>query len=150
MASARLRSFLAAAALAIPVLLASGCGSQSPTAPTVNVPFSTTDLRVGTGTEAVTGRMLTVNYTGWIYDPSRAENKGTQFDTSAGRGPLVFLLGAGNLIQGWNMGIAGMKVGGLRRIVVPPALGYGAAGAGGGTVPPNATLLFEVELLDVQ
>jgi len=128
------------------VLLA-GCGSSSPSAPTVNVPFSTTDLRVGTGREAIAGKRLTVNYTGWLYDPNQTTKKGTMFGTSVGATPFVFVLGAGGVIRGWDQGLVGMKVGGLRQLVIPPGLAYGATG--NGPVPPNATLLFEVELLDV-
>jgi len=127
-------------------------GSSSPTAPTTqpSAPFSQTDLRVGTGTEAVAGRTLTVNYTGWLYDPSQAENKGRQFDTSTGRQPFIFRLGAGSVIRGWDQGLVGMRVGGQRRLVIPPELAYGSQGAGNGAIPPNATLVFDVELLDVQ
>jgi FKBP-type peptidyl-prolyl cis-trans isomerase FkpA len=128
--------------------MASACGSSTPSAPTVDVPFSQTDLRVGTGDEALAGKRLTVNYTGWLYDGSRTEQKGAQFDSSSGRGPLTFVLGRGQVIAGWDQGVAGMKVGGLRRLVIPPSLGYGATGSG--PIPPNATLIFEVELLSVQ
>ena len=123
------------------------CGSSSSTSPSPS--FSQSDLRVGTGAEATAGKRLTVNYTGWLYDASRAENKGQQFDTSVGRQPFVFTLGAGQVIRGWDQGFTGMRVGGMRRLVVPPELGYGSAGAGG-VIPPNATLVFDVELLDVQ
>jgi FKBP-type peptidyl-prolyl cis-trans isomerase FkpA len=90
-----------------------------------------------------------VNYTGWLYDLSRPEQKGQQFDSSAGREPFEFLLGSGQVIPGWDRGVAGMKVGGQRRLIIPPDLAYGATGAGG-VIPPNATLVFDVELLDVQ
>ena len=134
-------------------LLAAACGggdsSSSPTAPsTTSAPFSQTDLRAGTGTEAVAGRTLTVNYTGWLYDPGQAESKGRQFDTSVGRQPFAFRLGAGSVIRGWDQGLVGMRVGGQRRLVIPPDLAYGAQGSG--PIPPNATLVFDVELLDVQ
>ena len=138
-----------ACALAL-TLTACGGSSSSPTAPTVDVPFSQTDLVVGTGTEAVNGRRLTVNYTGWLYDPNVAGNKGTQFDSSAGKDPLTFTLGVGGVILGWDRGVPGMRVGGQRRLVIPPGLGYGASGSGSGTVPPNATLIFDIELLAVQ
>jgi FKBP-type peptidyl-prolyl cis-trans isomerase FkpA len=135
-------------------LLSGACGggtSSSPTAPSSqpSAPFSQTDLRVGTGTEAVAGRTLAVNYTGWLYDPALPESKGRQFDTSAGRAPFAFRLGAGGVIRGWDQGLVGMRVGGQRRLVIPPELGYGAGGSGS-TIPPNATLVFDVELLDVQ
>jgi FKBP-type peptidyl-prolyl cis-trans isomerase FkpA len=137
-------TFLAAAVAAASV---SGC-TETPTAPSNYAPFGITDLRVGTGGDAVTGRTLTVNYTGWLYNTSRTDNKGTIFDTSVGATPFTFLLGAGGVIQGWDQGLAGMRVGGLRRLVIPPSLAYGAAR--NGVIPPNATLLFEVELLEVQ
>jgi len=124
------------------------CGSSTPTSPGVSVPFSQTDLRVGTGAEAVVGRRLFVNYTGWLYDASRPDQKGQQFDTSAGRGAFAFVLGAGQVIRGWDQGVAGMRVGGVRRLVVPASLGYGAAGSG--PIPANATLVFDVELVDLQ
>jgi len=129
--------------------LAASCGGGSPTSPTANVPYSQTDLRVGTGADATSGKRITVHYTGWLYAATAADNKGTQFDSSAGRGPFVFTLGAGQVIRGWDQGVAGMKVGGQCRLVLPPELGYGAAGAGG-AIPPNATLIFDIELLDVQ
>ena len=132
--------------------IACGGGGSTPTSstpPSLGIPFSTTDLRVGTGLEALNGRRITVNYTGWLYSTTDADNKGTQFDTSAGRGPFAFLLGAGQVIAGWERGVSGMRVGGQRRLVIPPELGYGTAGSGA-TIPGNATLLFEVEVLAVQ
>ncbi len=125
-----------------------GCGGSSPTAPSANVPFSQTDLVVGTGVEAVNGRRLTVNYTGWVYDASAVGNKGAQFDTSIGKVPFVFTLGVGGVILGWDRGFAGMRVGGQRRLIVPPSLGYGSSGSG--PIPGNATLVFDIELLGVQ
>jgi FKBP-type peptidyl-prolyl cis-trans isomerase len=108
------------------------------------------DARAGTGVEAVAGRTVTVHYTGWLYDASRPDHKGTKFDSSRDRNePFSFGLGAGQVISGWDEGVAGMKVGGQRTLTIPPAMGYGAQGAGG-VIPPNATLLFEVELLDVK
>jgi FKBP-type peptidyl-prolyl cis-trans isomerase len=108
-----------------------------------------TDSVVGKGKEAVSGRTVEVNYTGWLHDPKAPNQKGKQFDSSIGRGPFSFPLGAGRVIQGWDQGVAGMKVGGKRTLVIPPELGYGARGAGG-VIPPNATLVFDVELLDVK
>ena len=125
-----------------------GCGDDGPTAPSVNVPFSVTELRAGTGREAVAGKRVTVQYAGWIYDPNQANNKGSLFDTSVNRQPYSFVLGAGNVIRGWDQGLVGLKVGGVRQLVIPPDLAYGAAG--NGPIPPNATLLFEVELLDLK
>jgi FKBP-type peptidyl-prolyl cis-trans isomerase FkpA len=104
------------------------------------------DTTPGTGAEAKAGQHVTVHYTGWLYN---AGVKGTKFDSSKDRGdPFDFGLGAGMVIKGWDEGVQGMKVGGTRLLVIPPELGYGARGAGG-VIPPNATLLFEVELLGV-
>ena len=131
------------------VLTGCGGGSDTPSSPsTPGAPFSQTDLRVGTGAEAVNGRTLSVNYTGWLYASTQPEQKGQQFDSSAGRGPFSFVLGAGRVIQGWERGVPGMRVGGLRRLVIPPELGYGSQGTQG--IPPNSTLVFDVELLTVQ
>jgi FKBP-type peptidyl-prolyl cis-trans isomerase len=132
-------------------LTAAACSSDdNPTAPTdpsvgLNVPFGTTDLTVGSGAEALNGRTVTLNYTLWLYNPTAAENKGRQVQT----GSYSFVLGTGNAIQGWHQGIPGMRVGGRRRIVIPPNLAYGAAGAPP-DIPGNATILFEVELTNVQ
>ena len=105
------------------------------------------DTIVGTGAEAVAGQRVKVHYTGWLYQDGAA---GAKFDSSKDRGqPFVFGLGAGQVIRGWDEGVQGMKVGGTRRLVIPSDLGYGPRGAGG-VIPPNATLLFEVELLDVE
>ena len=108
------------------------------------------DEQVGNGTEAVTGRPVTVHYTGWLWDESKGDHKGRKFDSSRDRGePFTFRLGAGEVIRGWDEGFAGMKVGGQRTLTIPPDYGYGAQGAGG-VIPPNATLVFDVELLDVR
>jgi FKBP-type peptidyl-prolyl cis-trans isomerase FkpA len=108
------------------------------------------DTLVGSGREAEIGFNVTVHYTGWLYDPSKPENKGEKFDSSVDRGePFVFYLGGGQVIQGWDQGFAGMKIGGKRTLVIPPEMGYGARGAGG-VIPPNATLVFDVELLGVK
>ena len=102
------------------------------------------DTVVGTGAEAQRGNFVSVHYTGWLYANGVA---GTKFDSSKDRGePFKFSLGGGQVIKGWDEGVTGMKVGGTRRLVIPPELGYGARGAGG-AIPPNATLLFEVDLL---
>jgi FKBP-type peptidyl-prolyl cis-trans isomerase FkpA len=101
------------------------------------------DLTVGTGAEATKGQQVTVHYTGWL-------TNGTKFDSSKDRDdPFVFSLGRGQVIKGWDEGVQGMKVGGKRKLTIPPAMGYGARGAGG-VIPPNATLVFEVELLGVE
>jgi FKBP-type peptidyl-prolyl cis-trans isomerase FkpA len=100
------------------------------------------DVTVGEGAEAVAGKTVSVHYTGWLTD-------GQKFDSSKDRNdPFAFVLGGGMVIKGWDEGVQGMKVGGVRRLTIPPQLGYGARGAGG-VIPPNATLVFEVELLDV-
>ncbi|MBX3606451.1 MAG: FKBP-type peptidyl-prolyl cis-trans isomerase [Piscinibacter sp.] len=104
------------------------------------------DSTVGSGAEASAGQHVTVHYTGWLWQDGA---KGAKFDSSKDRGdPFDFPLGAGMVIRGWDEGVQGMKVGGTRVLLIPPALGYGARGAGG-VIPPNATLLFEVELLGV-
>ena len=139
--------------------VASGCGSPnksstssapSTSSPTkVNGQPTTTssglqywDIAVGTGTTAAPGSTVKVHYTGWL-------TTGQKFDSSRDRGePFSFPLGAGQVIKGWDEGVAGMKVGGQRQLRIPPALGYGASGAGG-VIPPNATLIFDVELLEV-
>ena len=108
------------------------------------------DVKQGTGAEAVAGKQVVVHYTGWLYDTSKPDSHGAKFDSSRDRNaPFRFALGAGRVIQGWDQGVAGMKVGGQRTLVIPPELGYGARGAGG-VIPPNAILIFDVELLGVQ
>ncbi len=108
------------------------------------------DVRVGTGAVARAGAQVTVHYTGWNFDRNAAGQLGKKFDSSVDRGePFTFLLGAGRVIRGWDEGVAGMRVGGVRVLKIPPELGYGRAGAGG-VIPPNGSLVFEVELLDVQ
>ncbi|MES2535197.1 MAG: FKBP-type peptidyl-prolyl cis-trans isomerase [Pseudomonadota bacterium] len=105
------------------------------------------DTIVGSGPEAVAGAQVTVHYTGWLQNADGSA--GSKFDSSKDRNdPFQFPLGAGHVIQGWDQGVQGMKVGGVRRLVIPSALGYGSRGAGG-VIPPNATLIFEVELLGV-
>ena len=107
------------------------------------------EVAVGSGTEATAGAQVSVHYTGWLHDATAAENKGAKFDSSRDRGdPFDFPLGAGHVIRGWDEGVAGMKVGGKRTLISPPEMGYGARGAGG-VIPPNATLVFDVELLGV-
>lgn len=122
------------------------CG-ESPTSPSHFAAFEQTDLRAGTGAEAASNTKLTVHYTLWLYNATAAGNKGPQVESSVGATPFSFVLGAGDVIDGWERGLAGMRVGGLRRLVVPPSLGYGDTR--NGAIPGNATLLFEIELLDV-
>ena len=108
------------------------------------------DVAAGDGATATAGQNVIVHYTGWLYDPGQAENKGAKFDSSVDRGqPFSFPLGAGRVIQGWDKGFDGMQVGGKRILVIPPDMGYGSRGAGA-AIPPDSTLMFEVELLDVQ
>ena len=151
--TSRLRTLLTVPvriALVIAIALgAAACGggndsSPSNTPPPPSAPFSMTDIREGTGATATPGRTLTMSYTGWLYDPTKPESKGTQFDSSMN---FVFRLGIDPVIQGWVQGVAGMKVGGQRRLVIPPNLGYGASMVG--TIPPNSTLVFDVMLLNV-
>ena len=109
-----------------------------------------TDVKQGTGQEATPGKAVVVHYTGWLYDTSKPESHGAKFDSSRDRGvPFGFVLGAGRVIKGWDEGVAGMKVGGQRTLVIPARLAYGERGAGG-VIPPNATLIFDVELIEVK
>jgi FKBP-type peptidyl-prolyl cis-trans isomerase len=108
------------------------------------------DVKQGSGAEATAGKVVIVHYTGWLYDPSKPDHKGSKFDSSRDAGkPFDFPLGGGRVIKGWDQGVAGMKVGGQRTLIIPPNMGYGARGAGG-VIPPNATLIFDVELLEVK
>ena len=140
--------------------IASAARAEAPaTAPPVTPPAAAapeaavlvTDLVKGVGDEAFPGMVVIVHYTGWLYDPNAKDFRGRQFDSSRERGqPFSFHLGSGHVIRGWEQGIPGMKVGGTRRLVIPPELAYGSTGAGNGVIPPGATLLFEVELLAVE
>jgi FKBP-type peptidyl-prolyl cis-trans isomerase len=108
------------------------------------------EIEVGTGREAHEGQIAVVHYTGWLYDVNAEDNKGKKFDSSVDRGdPFRFPLGDGRVIRGWDLGVQGMKVGGERRLIIPSDLGYGMRGAGK-TIPPGATLLFDIELMDVE
>lgn len=143
----RFRAILALVVCACLLAVASACGNST-TGPAPNAPFSQTDVRVGVGAAAANGNTLVVNYTGWLYDSTKPENKGLQFDSSAGRTPLEFILGQGQVIAGWDQGLLGLRVGGLRRLIIPPSLGYG--GARQGPIPANAGLVFDVELLEIK
>jgi FKBP-type peptidyl-prolyl cis-trans isomerase FkpA len=121
-----------------------GGNNDTPTSPSANVPFATVDITVGTGAEATAGRQATVAYAGWLYSATASQNKGTQFDA----GVFTFTVGTG-VIQGFSRGVTGMRVGGQRRVVIPPDLGYGSAGAPP-AIPGNATLVFDIELRSVQ
>jgi FKBP-type peptidyl-prolyl cis-trans isomerase FkpA len=134
--------------------LAAACGGEQPPTPEEGrssvSELIKADQTVGAGNEAVAGRRVTVHYTGWLYNETAADKKGTKFDSSRDRNePFEFGLGAGEVIPGWDQGVAGMKVGGRRLLTIPPGMGYGARGAGG-VIPPNATLVFDVELLNVR
>jgi FKBP-type peptidyl-prolyl cis-trans isomerase FkpA len=132
--------------LLLAVGTAAGCGSDPAPTQTSSGQYSQTDLVVGTGATAISGSQVTVNYTGWLYDTSRPDGKGSQFE-SGQFGP--FRLGTGLVIAGWDRGLPGMKVGGQRRLVIPPDLAYGSAGSPP-KIPSNATLVFDVTLLNVQ
>ena len=125
-------------------------GQMPPMADSGISTLQTQDTIPGTGAEARKGQTVRVHYTGWLYDAAKADKRGRKFDSSKDRNePFEFPLGNGDVIRGWDEGVAGMKVGGTRVLTSPPALAYGARGAGG-VIPPNATLVFEVELLDVR
>jgi FKBP-type peptidyl-prolyl cis-trans isomerase FkpA len=137
----------------VAMLTAVACSDSNPESPSPTTPpaaYSQTDVRVGTGAEAVNGRQLTVHYTLWLYDPAAVEFKGRQMQSSVGGTPFPFTLGAGGVIRGWDQGVVGMRVGGLRRLVLPPSLAYGATGTNDGSIPPNTSLVFDIELLSVQ
>jgi FKBP-type peptidyl-prolyl cis-trans isomerase FkpA len=145
---------LAPLAVVLIALLVTGC--SKPPAPSVPAAgaqvasLESQDLVVGSGAVAANGSKITVHYTGWLYDPARPDHKGTQFDSSrTGGEPFQFVLGTGQVIPGWDQGVQGMKVGGQRQLVIPAALAYGDSGAGG-VIPPGATLVFDVELVDVE
>lgn len=145
----RLSVRLSRVAIAAMLIACAACGSSTSTtatAPTSTAPFTITDLTIGTGATAAVGNRITVAYTGWLYNTANPDGKGTQFDTSTS---TFFTLASGNLIAGWVQGIPGMKVGGQRRLIVPPELAYGTSGSGS-TIPGNATLIFDITLLNVQ
>ena len=125
---------------------AAGC-SDSPTAPSTGS-YSQTDVKVGTGTEATATSTVTVEYTGWFFDATKADKKGVQFTTSAISGPAVFTAGGNSVIEGWERGVLGMKEGGSRRLIIPPSLAYGPNRYS--AIPPNATLVFDIELVKVE
>ena len=105
-------------------------------------------MTIGDGPAAQRGDTAIVHYTGWLYDPNAENRRGTEFDSSRGRGTFSFQLGAGRVIRGWDDGVEGMQVGGRRYLFIPPEYGYGAQGAGA-VIPPNATLFFDVELVEI-
>jgi FKBP-type peptidyl-prolyl cis-trans isomerase FkpA len=138
------------------LVLVSACNAGSeeapgvPTGPSATPPAQLTpsDLTVGNGATAAAGNTLSVSYTGWLWNANSFENKGQVFDTANALAPFVFVLGAGNVIAGWEQGIPGMRAGGARRLIIPPALAYGDTGSG--PIPPGATLIFDIGLLNVQ
>ena len=135
----------------IPLIVVIGCGgAEAPLTSPPPTAFSQVDLSEGTGATARRGARLTVHYTGWLYDSNRPDSKGKQFDSSVGSEPFTFALGAGEVIRGWDQGFEGMRVGGKRRLIIPPDLGYGSTGTPDGSIPANAGLVFEMELLDVR
>lgn len=131
-------------------LAVSGCkrAETPPAAAADSVALQKIDTVAGTGKEATDGATVVVHYTGWLYEPNTESKRGAQFDSSSGREPFSFHLGGGQVIPGWDAGVAGMKVGGKRTLIIPASLGYGSSGAG--PIPPNANLIFDVELLDVR
>lgn len=143
-----MHKLLRSATLALAMILPA-CPAFSAAAPATST-LTKTDIKVGTGAEAVPGKSVSVHYTGWLYEASKPNHKGKKFDSSVDRGEaFVFPLGAGRVIRGWDEGVAGMKIGGKRTLIIPPDMAYGARGAGG-VIPPNATLIFDVELLGIQ
>ncbi len=132
-------------------LLAVGCNSDggSPTDPSqVNIEFTTTDLVVGTGAEARAGNTATVHYTLWLYNQNGNESKGQQIQTSVGGAPLdPFVIGSGRVIPGFEQAVVGMHIGGKRRAYIPASLAFGSSGTQDGSIPPNAALVFEIELI---
>ena len=141
-----MRSLLLAASL----LLLAACTAPVPPPGGSVANLERIDTLAGTGAVATSGSDVTVHYTGWLYDEKAPQQRGLKFDSSVDRGqPFTFLLGAGQVIRGWDDGVAGMKVGGKRTLLIPADLGYGSSGAGG-VIPPGASLVFDVELLDVK
>ncbi|MET0536101.1 MAG: FKBP-type peptidyl-prolyl cis-trans isomerase [Steroidobacter sp.] len=146
-------------AMAVAIALVAGCSKQTPPSEATPAPgaaapitqLQKTDVVKGTGEGISAGQQAVVHYTGWLYDASAPGHKGKQFDSSRERGkPFRFTIGAGGVIRGWDEGVQGMQPGGQRQLVIPPDLGYGANGAGNGVIPPNATLLFDIELLAIE
>jgi FKBP-type peptidyl-prolyl cis-trans isomerase len=123
-------------------------GGGSPTDPSqVNIEFTTTDITVGTGPQAAPGNFVSTNYTLWLYNGSGTDSKGAQLETSIGRAPLDFVIGASNILSGYQQGIVGMRIGGKRRVYVPANMAYGSQPPSG--IPPNAALVFEIDLVNL-
>lgn len=140
-------SMLGVLVLVLLPVVSAGCG-DSPSTPSGYAPYSQVDLVFGQGASAESGKTLTVNYDGWLYDAEAPDKKGVQFTSSATSGPMAFVVGSGAVIKGWDQGVVGMREGGIRRLTIPPSLGYGSTRYD--IIPPNATLVFEVELLKVE
>lgn len=138
------------ATVLLALALLAGCAEPGPPPGGRIAELRRIDERNGTGAVASPGSDVTVHYTGWLYDEKAPNQRGTKFDSSVDRGePLTFLLGAGRVIRGWDEGVAGMRVGGRRVLMIPPEYGYGRQGAGG-VIPPHGSLVFDVELLAVK
>jgi len=142
-----LASVLGVLVLVLLPVVTAGCG-DSPSTPSDYAPYSQIDLVFGEGASAETGKTLTINYNGWLYDSDAPDRKGVQFASSVTSGLMVFVAGGGEVIQGWEQGVIGMREGGIRRLVIPPSLGYGPNRYS--IIPPNATLVFDLELLKVE
>lgn len=137
-------------AACLAILLLAACGGPPPYTGGDVPDLQRIDVKTGTGQAAIAGDEISVHYTGWLYDQHAPDKRGQKFDSSRDRGePFVFLLGAGRVIRGWDDGIVGMQRGGKRELRIPSGLGYGASGAGK-VIPPGASLVFEVELLDIR
>lgn len=141
-------------AVCIAACLGSTACSQRAAAPAIvtapAIDLQVEDLKAGGGEAIAPGRIAVVEYTGWLYESAAPDHKGAEFDSSHRTGqPFRFPLGAGRVIKGWDQGVAGMRVGGRRRLIVPPALAYGDEGAGG-VIPPGATLVFDVDLVGIE
>ena len=150
----RLRSILTAALLisacTIAAERAAPAQKENPLTEPVPTTLEMTDVKMGKGPAITAGQTAVVHYTGWLYSAATPDHKGKKFDSSRDRNdPFSFQVGAGEVIGGWDQGVAGMQAGGQRRLIIPPSLGYGARGAGG-VIPPNATLMFDIELLSIK
>ncbi len=133
--------------LAMPIARAQNSSTKTASAPS-GMSFKKNDVKIGSGKEAANGKSLTVHYSGWLLTPTAPNQHGVLFDSSVGGKPFTFLLGSGKVIKGWDQGLVGMKVGGKRTLIIPAELGYGVRGAG--PIPPNANLIFDIELLEVK
>jgi len=135
---------------ALPAAAQESTVAPAPVAP-IEEPLVVTDLVAGVGNEALPHMVVVVHYTGWLYDVQAKDHRGRQFDSSRERGqPFSFPLGAGHVIKGWDLGVVGMRIGGTRRLIIPPSLAYGGRNIGNGLIPPDSTLMFDVELLAIE